>query len=1109
MTTKTLLAVLLLALSGFVGSTWAQDEDPNLVAWWPLDGDAIDASGNGHDGSLNGVLTFEEGMFGQCIWLPRNGAYVGIDGYKGLLGSPALSISAWIKSENTTNAQTIVIWGGSGGGKRMELRLNKGYLRAEHGGGTLTSQTVVADGQWHHVAVTVQEGATLSYPEVVLYIDGQDDTQESTDPDGFNIEAMYDVTIGWDVRGGYRKFDGYIDELRLYDRDLTGAEIATLALRPKAWNPTPIDGADGVIDFELQWQPRQSAPFHDVYLGTSPDLTEAHLVAPQWELTTYTPPEGLEYGTTYYWRVDEIDPDGTVYPGDVWTFSVPPMLAWQPNPTDGAAYLDPNVTLTWSAGIDTVSHDVYFGADESAVTEGTGNTFQGNQAELRFAAGTLAPGTAYYWRIDEVDESGAKRTGALWRFTTMPEISIADPHLVAWWRLDAGLGARAVDWSGHGNHGDFAGEPTWVDGYDGCALEFDGVDDAVIRHMETESEWSEFTVSLWAKSAASEQQVNCGVFCGYLPNTNGFQIGLDKSVPPNYIATPRSTLLFGPVIEEWTHLAITGRGTQVTTYYNGYQSVTEDIEGTMFNSMFNAVVIGVNRSLGNFFAGTIDDVRVYDRALTGEELEKVMRVDPLRAYQPCPIDDGLADAGTVLSWAAGDEATQHNLYLGGDEAAVAAADTTDTSGIYRGRLSTTSYDPPEEFVGESSYFWRVDEINGDGTVTPGTVWTFTAVDYLILDDFERYTDTDGNRIFDTWLDGWRIDENGAQVGYAVAPFAERARVHTGRQSMPLFYDNTGAAVRSETERIWASPRDLTQRGGDTLRLCFQGQETSFAETSDGAITVSGSGDGVGEFAGDEFRFAYQQLSGDGSIIVRVDSLLNTDHSAQAGVMIREDFEAKSKFAAVLVTPTNGVTFMRRRSASGGSETTTEAGVFAPRWLKLTRTGNTLAAQHSSDGVTWTDVISDEGPSSQTVSMDGDLYLGLAVSSHNGGAVTTAEFSGVAFTGGVSGLWQITDVGVEQPGNSSSALYLTLTDSAESAATVVHPHASPVTLTDWQTWDIPLSDFSADGVNVGALKRICIGVGNQDGSGSGGSGRIYIDDILVVESEVVDPNNDQE
>ena len=68
MTKKTLLVVLLLTLSGLIGSAWAQGGDPNLVAWWPLDGDAVDASGNGHEGSLNGVLTFEEGVSGQCIW---------------------------------------------------------------------------------------------------------------------------------------------------------------------------------------------------------------------------------------------------------------------------------------------------------------------------------------------------------------------------------------------------------------------------------------------------------------------------------------------------------------------------------------------------------------------------------------------------------------------------------------------------------------------------------------------------------------------------------------------------------------------------------------------------------------------------------------------------------------------------------------------------------------------------------------------------------------------------------------------------------------------------------------------------------------------------------
>ena len=95
--------------------------------------------------------------------------------------------------------------------------------------------------------------------------------------------------------------------------------------------------------------------------------------------TLYWHIPGLVPATTYYWRVDEIELDGTVYTGDVWSFVFTPKEAWMPSPADGEPYMDPNVTLNWKPGLNTVSHDVYFGTDKAAVTEGTGDTFKGNQ----------------------------------------------------------------------------------------------------------------------------------------------------------------------------------------------------------------------------------------------------------------------------------------------------------------------------------------------------------------------------------------------------------------------------------------------------------------------------------------------------------------------------------------------------------------------------------------------------------------------------------------------------------------------------------------------------------------------------------------------------------
>ena len=94
----------------------------------------------------------------------------------------------------------------------------------------------MADGEWHHVAVTVEADSTVSYPSVILYLDGRDDTRPTTDPDPYNITATGDVSIGRRPVSDDRYFQGVIDDLRIYSRTLSGAEIVYLA------DATPGDG---------------------------------------------------------------------------------------------------------------------------------------------------------------------------------------------------------------------------------------------------------------------------------------------------------------------------------------------------------------------------------------------------------------------------------------------------------------------------------------------------------------------------------------------------------------------------------------------------------------------------------------------------------------------------------------------------------------------------------------------------------------------------------------------------------------------------------------------------------------------------------------------------
>jgi hypothetical protein len=177
---------------------------------------------------------------------------------------------------------------------------------------------------------------------------------------------------------------------------------------------------------------------------------------------------------------------------------------------------------------------------------------------------------------------------------------------------------------------------------------------------------------------------------------------------------------------------------------------------------------------------------------------------------------------------------QHDVYFGTERDAVADADTSDTTGVYRGKQSGTSYIPAALEKGET-YYWRIDEISGGGAVNTGRVWSFTVAEYLIVDDFEDYNDYSPDRIFQTWIDGFGYKEpppgkegngTGSTVGYLNAPFAEQTIVHGGVQSMPFEWNNTTSPYYSEAEREFLMPQDFTRHGIKSLSLWVHGDSNS-------------------------------------------------------------------------------------------------------------------------------------------------------------------------------------------------------------------------------------------------------------------------------------------
>ncbi len=213
----------------------------------------------------------------------------------------------------------------------------------------------------------------------------------------------------------------------LLDYDITNPGKTTLAAAwtGVAYNPNPADGSYHTDTWaNLSWSPDEAAVSHDVYFGENydevnngtGDTFRGNQVEPFFVVgfPGFPYPDGLIPGTTYYWRIDEVEADGTKHKGDVWSFTVPPKTAYNPDPVDGAEFVDPNIVLTWTAGFGAKLHTVYFGDNYDEVNNATGGSPQGI---TNYTPGPLESEKVYYWRVDEFDAVTTHK-GHVWAFST-------------------------------------------------------------------------------------------------------------------------------------------------------------------------------------------------------------------------------------------------------------------------------------------------------------------------------------------------------------------------------------------------------------------------------------------------------------------------------------------------------------------------------------------------------------------------------------------------------------------------------------------------------------------------------------------------------------------
>ena len=454
MTRSTIICISCIFVSlMFAGQSYAQIDRETLLGAWLLDegtGDITkDVSGNGNDGTLGGGPTWIDGVYGKALDFSGSSSYVDC-GSDPTLNVGVFSVSFWFNLPSSTQGWNHIVsrgqhyGGGNPGAENWGVMMTSGAQRILYETYNDTAKSGIrvdtTAGEWHHIVATFDGDMRQLYHDGVL--------ADSGSQAGMLLDQSRPLLIGAQSRDGgpSNYFDGSIDDVGYFSVVLTPEDVLTLmndglavitgVARPLARRPEPEDGAQhGATWISLSWTAGDFAVSHDVYVADNfDDVNNGAAAAFQGNhalsfitagFVGFPIPDGLVPGTTYYWRVDEVNDANAASPwkGDVWSFWIPPTSAYNQSPFDGARFVDADVTLNWAAGLDAKLHYVHFGDNFDDVNNSTAGT---PAVTTTFTPGILEFDKTYYWRVDESNPPAATVKGDVWSFTiTLPGLGTA------------------------------------------------------------------------------------------------------------------------------------------------------------------------------------------------------------------------------------------------------------------------------------------------------------------------------------------------------------------------------------------------------------------------------------------------------------------------------------------------------------------------------------------------------------------------------------------------------------------------------------------------------------------------------------------------------------
>jgi uncharacterized protein (DUF362 family) len=757
--------------------------DANTGALWHFNENtgtsAYDETANDNDGTISGATWTADGRFSYALDFDGVNDYVQVPDDPSLNITGPITIEAWIKpSGNPIAYSEIVDKETAGAGPGYSFILNNDRLLnfwiGESGTDWLSSvgTTALQDDIWYYV-VGVNDGDSIR-----VYVNGvQDGTPTAQGPPGST--AGVNLQIG---RGGnllQRWFNGIIDEVRISNRALTAEEIVAnyaggLAEGRYYWKVTASDGVNDSTSETRYFNVGTPSGPPIPTLITPPNLATITDNTPtfvwsstagvggdyslQYALdagfttgvqtvtdmpdTTYTvlTPDSLS-DDTYYWHVQAFDSENN-------------SRGYQPTPfsfTVNTTPLEPPEITLNSPPDDSTTQNRFMALDFTV-------TDPNNDPMTVWVYGDTGDASALLYVEEDV-----VGTDILYDWTAQP--LRVDANAVGLWHLDEGTGSSVADETPYSNDGTISGATWTTNGRFGYALDFDGVNDAVIVPDAPELDgMSELTLEAWINLASDPTDWEAIVQKWAPQGSPADQYTYTMVVSATnrlyaHIFTDEGDTLFTGSLEiplyTWTHVATTYDGAVVRLYVNGVQDpTTGNLTGTV-NSTGRDVNIGACLPYDSeYFDGMIDEVRILTRALTAEEIAADAADLPEGTYYwKVAADDG-SKALTVSE-------TRHFTI----EAAVPNPP------------EITLNSPPNDSTTDNSYMdldFTVTDPNND----PMTVWVYGDVvdgsDLLYVQENVVGTDITYN-----WTD-------------------PVMRVETGTQSLWHFSEGSGSTTYDET-----------------------------------------------------------------------------------------------------------------------------------------------------------------------------------------------------------------------------------------------------------------------------------------------------------------------